>query len=276
MRRLVLATVILLIVAACGDDGTGDTTILFGTTSATTTAAPTTVATTVAPTTSVATTAPPTTAAATTAPTVVVHPETLAPTAADTLLDFFDAAVRLDDAIGDAAALFNSQWDAGAGTLGAGAREAIDGLGAGSLEPLIPAGLSPALEIAVLAVFADLDSRIAALDGGARFAGDEEFARICLGYGGDSAARFDQDLDRAWVLALSEPPPTASPDSDTAGMLAVQLALIGQSDWGCDACGGANYTGPLEVDWAGRTILGTVEFEATFNGSSWEITIYAC
>jgi hypothetical protein len=276
MRRSVLATVILLIVAACGDDGTGDTTILFGTTSATTTAAPTTVATTVAPTTSATTTAPPTTAATTTAPTVAVHPETVAPTAADTLFDFFDAAVRLDLAVGDAAALFNAQWDAGAGTLGAGAREAIDGLSAGSLEPLIPAGLSPALEIAVLAVFTDLDSRIAALDGGARFAGDEEFARICLGYGGESAARFDEDLDRAWVLAHSEPPPTAAPDSDAAGMLAVQIALIGQGDWGCDACGGANYTGPLEVDWAGRTILGNVEFEATYNGTSWEITIYAC
>lgn len=35
-------------------------------------------------------------------------------------------------------------------------------------------------------------------------------------------------------------------------------------------------TGPLEVDWAGRMILGTVEFEATFNGTPWEITIYAC
>ena len=275
MRRFAVATAILLIVAACGDDDAGDTTIRFGTTSATTvgtTAAPTTTP----PTTSGATTTPPTTAATTTAPTVVVHPETIAPTAADSLGDFFSAAVGLDVAIGAAAALFNAQWDAGAGTLGEGAREAIDGLGAAPLEPLIPAGLSPDLEIAVLAVFADLDSRIAALAGGARNAWDEEFARICLGYGGESADRFEEDLATAWALAHMEPPPTAAPDSETAGMLAVQLALIGQGDWGCDSCGGVSYDGPLEVDWEGRTILGTVEFEAIFNGTSWEISIHAC
>ena len=280
MRRFAVTIAMLLIIAACGDDGVGDTVIPFGTARPTTTAAPTTAASNVATTVVPASIAPSTTADTTTAPasppTPAPHPETVAPTAHDSLLDFFDAAVRLDVEISEAAMLFNAQWDAAAGTLGAGARTAIDDLSAAPLEPFIPAGLSPDLEIAVLAVFADLDSRVAALAGGARSPGDEEYARICLGYGGESAGRFEEDLATAWALAFMEPPPTAAPDSENAGRLAVQLSLIGQGDWGCDSCGGVSYDGPLEVDWEGRTILGTVDFEATFTGSSWEITINAC
>lgn len=279
MRRLAVAAAVFLVVAACGDDAADP--VQFVTTGAVTTAGttapPTTAPTTTAPpTTAPSTTAPPTTIPPTTAPPTTVPPTTAAPTAADALAAFFAAAADLDGRISDAAGLYNAQWDAGAGTLGAGARAAIDALDATTLKPLIPAGLSPDLEVAVLAVFADLDSRIAALDGGARYPGDEEFVRICLGLGGESADRFDSDLAAAQALALLEPPPTAAPDSPTAGVLEVRLTGIQSMNWGCDGCGGVAYTAPMEVDWAGRTVAGVVEFDATFNGTAWEILIYAC
>jgi hypothetical protein len=130
----------------------------------------------------------------------------------------------------------------------------------------------------VLAVYTDLDSRIAALQGGARYLGypDLPGALGCFEGGGAAAARFPGDLAAARALAGSEPPPSAAPDSAEAGILAVRLTAVHSMNNGCDSCGGLIYDGPIEVDWAGRTVAGGVEFEAEFTGGAWDILIYAC
>lgn len=270
-RVLVLALAGALVITACGDDDTDSA--VFGTTTG---GSATTAASTSAPasSTTVTTTAPSSTAAPTST-TTAAAPTSSLPTAADSLATFFAAAVALDDQIADTAALFNSQWDPATATVGPETRAAIDALDPMALVPLVPGGLSPDLEVAVLAVFADLDSRVAALDGGARYPGDNTFALDCLGRGGESADRFDNDLEIARALALLEPPSAAPPDSPDAGAVAVRMTAIHSMDWGCDSCGGVAYTTEFPVDWAGRTVLG-VEFEATYTATGWDVLILAC
>lgn len=199
------------------------------------------------------------------------------PTAADALAAFFGAAEALDADIKEAAAAFNAGFDADAGTLDPAVEPIVEALDARPLGSLIPAGLSLPLETAVLAAFTDLDSRIAALAGGTRYLDypDREGALACLEGGGQAAARFPGDLAAARTLAGREAPPSAAPDSEAAGILAARLTAIHSMNWGCDSCGGLVYDGPIEVDWAGRTVAG-VEFEATFSGGKWDIVIYAC
>lgn len=276
MRRLgAILALVVLVVAACGDDAGP-----FGTTQpgqTTSTGVPTTAApsTTEAPTTTgveSTTTSTPTTT--TSAPTTTAAP---GPTAADALAAFFAAAEQLDGDIRAAADAFNAGFDPATGNLDPGVAPVVDALDAVPLGGLIPGGLSLELETAVLAVFADLDGRTAALAGGVRLLGypDLEGAVDCLTGGGPPATRFAADLARARELAGREPPPTAAPDSPEAGILAVRLTAIHSMNWGCDSCGALLYDAPLPVDWAGRTVSG-VEFEATFEAGAWQIVIYAC
>ncbi len=273
MRRMTLAIVVLvLLVAACGDGtaASSSTTTTVTTMATTTTTAPATTTTTAAPATTTTTTVPTTTTTA--APTTTTHPH---PNAADALADFFAAAENLDADIKAAAAVFNSEWDGVAGTVGPATHAAVDALDAVPLGLLIPPGLSSNLEVKVLAVFADLDSRIAALDGGARYEGDVQFSLDCLGTGGTSADRFAADLATAKALAAQQAAPTAAPDSEAGGILAVRLTAIHSMNWGCDSCGGVVYTSAMPVDWAAQTVLG-VEFDSSFHDGAWDILIYAC
>lgn len=268
MRRLSSCLLVLVLLAVgCGDDDVFDTTI---TTAAPNTTAPTTAATTT-------TAASPTSTAASTTTEAGSTTMAPAPTAADALAAFFTAAEALDAEIKEAAAAFNAGFDADAGTLDPTVEPIVEALDARPLGALIPAGLSLPLETAVLAAFTDLDSRIAALAGATRYLDypDQEGALDCLEGGGEAAARFPGDLAAARTLSTGEAPPSAAPDSEAAGILAVRLAAIHSMNWGCDSCGGLVYDGPIEVDWAGRTVAG-VEFEAAFTGGKWDILIYAC
>jgi hypothetical protein len=278
--------VVAMVAGGCGDDG-----VLFGgsdstdapvssdaTTSTagdTTTVAETTTVTTAAPATT-ATSAPPSTTT-TAAPLTTTTTAPAGPTAADTLAAFFAAAEDLNRRIRDAAAVFNAGFDEGAGTIDPGVGPVVDALDTTPLRNLIPGGLSSDLETAVLAVFADLDSRISALAGGVRNTewGEVEWALDCLSNGGRSFDRYPADLAEARELAGREPPPTAAADSEAAGIVAVRLEAIHSMNWGCESCGGVEYDTPLSVDWAGRTIIG-VEFEATYTGAGWDVVIAAC
>jgi len=198
------------------------------------------------------------------------------PTAADALAHFFAAAECLDASIRSAAVVFNAGFDEDTGTLDPGVAPVVEALDAVPLGALIPGGLSLDLETAVLRVFADLDGRIAALSGGVYFLDWDPAAAVeCLTGAGPFADRFPADLADARARAALEPPPIAAADSPEAGILAVRLAAIHSMNWGCESCGVLDYDVPLPVDWAGRTVSG-VEFEATFNGASWDVLIYAC
>jgi hypothetical protein len=277
MRRLgAILALLMLLAAACGDEADP-----FGTTrpdETTSTEASTTTAassTSTEPTITEGTSTTTTAATTTTGATTTTAPP---PSAADSLAAFFAAAEALDADIRSAAAAFNAGFDADAGTLDPGVAPLVDALDAVPLGELIPGGLTLNLETAVLRVFADLDGRVSALAGGVRILGypDLEWALDCLTGAGPAATRFPTDLAEARALAGQEPPPMAAPDSAEAGILAVRLAAIHSMNWGCESCGVLDYDAPIEVDWAGATVAGGVEFEATFEAGTWEILIYAC
>ncbi len=206
-------------------------------------------------------------------------------TAADALAPFFAAAERLDREIAAAAAAFNAGYDAGAGTVSTEAQDAIRALDTEAVASAIPPGTSPDLERAVLAVYADLGSRIAALDGAIRSIPngstaipepERQHALDCLANGGRSKARFAADLASAKALAGREPSPTAGKDSVAAGVLAVRIDAIRLWNRGCDSCGGATYDETLPVGWEDRTVGGGVTFEAKLRDGAWQVTINAC
>ncbi len=283
MFRLIAALLATLsLMAACGDTATTTSApapLTTATTAVTTTAGPATTEPAPTVTTTAPTTAEPTTTAATPLPTTTLA----GPSAADDLAAFFVAAERLDVEISEAATLFNAGFDADAGTLSVAAQNAIAALSTAPSTAVIPAGLDVDLETAVLAVYADLESRIAALDGGGRYLNfppgvepDVEFTMLCLGLGSDSNARFDDDLAAARTLAARSPRPTVADDSAEAGILAVRIETIRSMNWGCDSCGGVVITDPIPVDWEGQTVVDGVGFDSTFVGDGWDILIYAC
>jgi hypothetical protein len=274
IKALALLTAVGLVPIACGDTATlvprSPTTA-----PAVETTAEVQTTTTLAPATTLVTTTAATTTTEATTTTVT------GPSAADDLASFFAAAESLDAEITAAAAIYNASFDAAAGTVGGAAIDAIGALSTHLLAGLIPPGLDIDLETAVLAVYADLESRIASLDGGVRYLNQGEYSDVegtllCLSFGSDSNARFGDDLAAAKALAESSPRPTAAADSEAAGVLAVRLETIRLMNWGCDSCGGVAVDDPIPVDWAGQTVIDGVEFEATFSGGMWEILIHAC
>lgn len=244
-----------LIFVGCGDDDTAF---------ATSAGAATTAA--------VDSTATPTTATA--APTTTAQPATSQPSApvpaAEALDPFFAAAEELDQSIKAAADQFNATFDPDSGTVGAEATKVIFGLTAAPLKDLVSGGMDEGLEVAVLAVFADLDSRIAALMGGVEYGGDLD----CLGFGGESARRFPLDLAAARSMAVAAAPLTAAADSPEAGMVAARLTYIEGSNSCCGSCGGYAYEESIAIDWENR-IFGpgfiNAPFVATFDGVSWQV-----
>ena len=262
MRRRFLPLVLILVPLAVGCAGGGSVLTVPPTTDgATTTSVPTT------------TTPAPPPPPPTTAPTTL--PEA---TALDDLWGFFAAAEALDASVGEAERLFEASLDRSTVTIDPEVQPVLDGLDATPLRYTIPAGLSSDLEVAVLAVFADLDGRIAALQGAFReiaFFDEPEWGLECLANGEAAADRFSADLERARALAALEPSPGAAPDSVPAGILTARLEAIQSMNWGCEACGGARYDAEMPVDWEGRTVAG-VGFEATFDGHRWQVIVLAC
>jgi hypothetical protein len=242
-------------VAACGEDAPGSVV----TTSATSS-------------TQGATTNP---AHSTSAPPPATTDDTSPPavSTAERLAAFFEAGQELDRRIKAAAELFNAGFDPDAGTVSEEATAAIRALDATTVGRLVPGGLSAALETSVLAVFAHLDSRIAALQGGADAADGDPMP--CLGLGAESAARFESDLRLAQELASRETSSIVTPDSPEAGMVAVRLAYIHGANWCCDSCGGFAYDTRLAIDWDARVLApGEIDapFDAVFNGEYWQVT----
>ena len=280
-RSLAISLAAVLFVSACGDDapfGGSDTSAPTSSEAPTSTVPPPT---TEAATTTAATT-PATTAATTASTTIATTTTTTAPlperTASDALagIGFYTLVEDLDLYIAETAVLFNEQWDPDAGTLGAGARNAVLSLDASYLRDYIPPGLPPEVEVAVLAVYADLDSRIAAMHGAVGSLSNTDEVRRCLGYGGESFQRVDDDLGSLYDIARAAPaPPEYAADSREAGILAVRLEVIRLANWGCDGCGGAVYGATSPVDWEGRTVFG-VEFEAEFTNGRWVIWMQTC
>jgi len=266
-RPILLALVLLMSTAGCGDDDGAAPTGAEATTAAP--AGETTTVTTVASTIE-STTTPTTLPATTTTATTAAVPTTAAivPVAAsERLAGFFTAAEDLDLRIKAGAELFNDTLDPNTGIVDSETVKVIYILSADFLVRMIPGGMTEDLEVAVLAVFADLDSRIASLLGGVEDLG-------CLAAGGESAGRFPDDLATARDLAATAPAIATTPGSAESGMVAARLAYIQGSNWCCGSCGGYAYEESIEVDWEGQ-IFGPgwidAPFVATFDGEYWHV-----
>lgn len=231
------------------------------------------------------TTSAPTSTTSTVATTTTTQPE---PTAEDSLSDFFDDAQILDDEIASAAQVFNNGFNPEAGTISPQAVDAIGVLSAEALFRSIPPGIPRELRTAALAVYADMASRIASLAGAARYVGYDEgvpAAYQCLRNGRNSKARLAQHLEILRMLAAESPPIEIKPrDSIEGGVLAVHREIIRLMNWGCDSCGGANYTNPVAVNWKTKIIADSsghdpdweLPFTATYDGDKWIIETPAC
>jgi hypothetical protein len=287
VRRTCLAAALLALVAtACADTESGAT-VGSPTTSTVasveTSSSTTTTAQGVSETSTTMT--PPSTTTSTVATTTTTQPE---PTAEDSLSDFFDEALILDDEIAAAAQVFNKGFNPDAGTI---SRQAIDAIGALSAEALfrsIPPGIPREPRAAALAVYADMESRIASLAGATRYIGYNEGVDAvyqCLRNGRNSKARLAQHLENLRMLAAEYPPIEIKPrDSIEGGVLAVHREVIRLMNWGCDGCGGANYTNPVEVNWKTKIVTDSsghdpdweLPFTATYDGDRWTIKTPAC
>jgi hypothetical protein len=237
----------------------------------------------------------------TTAPTTSEPAPTTAaaPTAADTLAEFFAAAEHMDAELRVAAGLVNEDTT-DALVLDAETMAAIHAL---PDEPgyLLPAGLPPELLEQVLLVQSDLQSRAMALLGLQQFREapptpgtiplDSDAGRgalACLRNGAEAAASFDTDLDAAKATARALPPVDAqAPDSRAAEELALRLALIHLGNTGCAGCGGFRATTMAAISWSPPAIEsptgpwdGTIDgipFRTTYvPGEGWQVELNAC
>ncbi|MFC2153128.1 hypothetical protein ACFLQ7_00650 [Actinomycetota bacterium] len=285
MRRIsLLIALVALVASGCADPDTG---------AAETSSSPSIVVSTQQPSTTTSTdvtetsttTSPPTTTTSTVATTTTTQPE---PTAEDSLSDFFNEAQLLDHEIASAAQVFNNGFDPEAGTISPQAVDAIGALSAEELFRSIPPGIPREPRAAALAVYADMASRIASLAGAARYVGYNEgvdAAYQCLRNGRNSKARLAQHLENLRMRAAEYPPIEIKPrNSIEGGVLAVHREIIRLMNWGCDSCGGANYTNPVEVNWKARIITDSsgldpdweLPFTATYDGDRWIIETPAC
>lgn len=202
--------------------------------------------------------------------------------------DFFNEAQILDDEIASAAQVFNNGFNPEARTISPEAFDVIGVLSAEALFRSIPPGIPRELRTAALAVYADMASRIASLAGAARYIGYNDgvdAAYQCLRNGRNSNARLADHLENLRILAAEYPPIETKPrNSIEGGVLAVHQEIVRIMNWGCDSCGGANYTNPVDVNWKTHIITDAsghdpdweLPFTATYDGDSWIIEIPAC
>lgn len=286
VRRMCLTVAVLALVGtACADVDTGATVPPTTTSTAASVETSLTTATTQAVSETSTTTLVPPTTTSTVAATTTTQSE---PTAVDSLSGFFVEVQILDAEIASAAQVFNNGFDPEAGTISAEAVDAIGDLSAEELFRSIPPGIPRELRTAALAVYADMASRIASLAGAVRYVGYGEgvdAAYQCLRNGRNSKARLGQHLENLEMLAAEYPPIDVKPrNSIEGGVLAVHREIIALMNWGCDSCGGANYTNPVDVNWKTKIITDPsghdpdweLPFTATYDGDRWIIETPAC
>jgi hypothetical protein len=227
--------------------------------------------------------------------------------AAGQLAAFFTTASRQDAQLRAAARLINAGIGSTAIILTHQTKAAVDAIDPAVLARTIPAGLDPAVELAVLLVYSELDSRRQAMNRVSEWAltpGTTVLPKTqfgggidllgCLANGAPAAARFSADLAKARVLATqTTPAPPTSPQSRTAADLAVRIALAHGANRGCASCGGQIVTTLEPVAWQPVTVAGIhwdgvigatsnqpnsgIRFQARYSsGKGWQIQLNAC
>ena len=244
-RRLVTAALLALLLAGCGSSSQPGSTAATGPTSS-----------------SPATPAASPTASATATPSATSS-------AAGQLEPFFAAAQAEDTQLRAAAVLVNDGFGATTISLSPSTKAAVTAIDPTVVSRTIPAGLGPALQLAVLVVYSDLRSRRESMNRVASWASSPgttvmpaggTWARdllTCLRNGASASAGFPGDLAAARALARRTSAVTpASPRSRAAGELAVRIRSIYLNNAGCAACGGGVVTRLASVTWRSMSIAG--------------------
>jgi hypothetical protein len=215
-----------------------------------------------------------------------------ASTAAADLAPFFAAAEAADARIRAAAAAVNRGVGPTSTHFARSTRDLILASSPRQAGRAVPAGLTPALQRAVLLVYSELVARSAAfnmVDTTRTLplsAGESVRLLDALRAGSVIARRYPADLAAARALAQASPPlRTVRPDSRPAAELALQIALINGENTGCGSAGGHLYPGPRPVRWetvvtdVGRFdgTIGGIMFAATYTvAGGWRVELNAC
>ncbi len=157
---------------------------------------------------------------------------------------------------------------------------------------VIPAGLHPATEQAVLLVYSDLVSRFGSLRGGDCLQlGTVPRSSVnidCFARGHEAAIRMSDDVDAARAAAESSAFVAPSPDSPAVAEVLLRVEYINKANMGCGTMGGYTATEPISVEWSSEQSadpsvaptdgqVNGVRFRAGYADSSgWTIELLAC
>ena len=244
-RRVLLAAAIVVVVALAGT--AAGLALRSNSTRVSTVNRPSTTPSTSAP-------SPSTTAATSTTP--PSSSTTVAPSAADDLAEFFGGAAAVDGRLRALAARLNPHITADSTNFtqaDVDAAQAIEPEVA-SLAKTIPPGLPPHLELAVLVVFSELDSRERAMSAGECVrpgpTSRQDGMFGCFANGAAAAARFPSDLAAAEQLARQTAPITApAPSSRSVAEVLLQVYDIEEYNGGCASHGGYIADRIQPVEW---------------------------
>ena len=226
-----------------------------------------------------------------------------AASAADDLVPFFAAVAETDRLLRAAADAVNASFGADTITVGQATIDAVERSAPTAVATVIPAGLEPAVEQAVLLVYSDLVSRYAALHGDSclprRTIPRAELNPRCFTQGHAAAIRLTADVDAARTLAAATPPVVApAADSRPVAELLLRIAYIDKTNQGCDQTGGFLAIDAIRIDWIAEPPpapdippteghIGTcavlavdvcgIPFRATYTtGTGWTVDVVAC
>lgn len=179
------------------------------------------------------------------------------PSEADRLEPFFAAAARADRQLQAAAAKVNAGIGSTSIVIDASTGAAVDAVDLLAVGRAIPGGLPPALLTSLLQVYADLSTRLAALEWVPGFGNGKPVARSsaegkrllsCLGNGAAPAAWFGDDLAAARRLAAHTAPITAAPQrSRAAAEVAIRTFQIHKDDRCAATCGAGQHARHLRL-----------------------------
>jgi hypothetical protein len=267
MRRVIVASLVLAMIAAGCGGGTGKESVKTRPSSSTASST--------------------TTSSTTTAPIT-------APSAADNLAAYFDAAEAVHHKLAAAAIKINGRVSKSHISVDQATVDAVAAADPTPAGALIPAGLDPVLLRAVVLLQSELVSRHSAMARVGRLLGtyptnglEAKDLLQCLGNGAAPAAKFPADLASAKALAASSPPLIPVPTSSRAAAeVAIRLVDMGLRNQGCDSCGGAVVTDLLPITWGPQPSwagappwdgnIGGIPFRAAYDAKGWHIELNAC
>ena len=210
----------------------------------------------------------------------------------DVLAPFFAAADTADAALAAAAAAVNDSYTGDQMTFTQATADLLNQARPSAVAAVIPAGLDPETERAVLLVYSDLESRFAALHGESCVqVGTYTRAELdphCFTEGHAAVVAMPTDVAAARSTASSASAFTdAGPHSREAAEVALRVGYVDGNNEGCGSHGGFRATDPIEIVWSGdpsavdgaasaQGLTNGVGFTVSWAGDTWSVRYQAC